>query len=522
MKKKVLALFLAATMTMGMGMTVMAAEDTYTISITEAGSVAHTYNVYQIFAGTYSETEVNGVKTEILADIKWGSNVDAQKGITVNGVTYKEAQDFAEYLQGLKDADLEAIRNDIYASLVNKTTPVDVIVSDTTKTVKSDKLPAGYYFLEDVTEADAIQNDTYSSYIIQVLGNVTVAAKSGTVTSTKKVDDVNDSTGVKEENQDTADYDIGDIVPFTLTGTIPSNYDKYETYKYAFHDKMDAGLTFKGVDSISVDGVEITEGFTVVTNPADGCTFDIVFDDMKTVSAVKANSTITVKYSAELNENCVRGEQGNLNTSWITYSNNPNAEGEGKTPDDNTIVFTYEVVVNKVDQDSNPLSGAEFEISKFNFATKTFEKCDVVVNTDGDQFTVDGIDDGVYMLVETVAPTGYNKLEDAFYFVVDAKHAFNGFIDETQRNEILSLDAYEAVWNDTNFASVKKENNVTIQFTANKEDGIVSTDVVNKSGSLLPSTGGIGTTVFYVFGGVCVLGGGALLFTKKRMSREEA
>ena len=164
------------------------------------------------------------------------------------------------------------------------------------------------------------------------------------------------------------------------------------------------GLTF---DSSSVKvfvGDEVTgtkidaSNYTVVTNPADRCTFEIVFDDLKKVTDVTANSIITVTYESTLNTNAVLGKQGNVNTAQLEYSNNPRGNGTGTTPWDNVIVFTYKVVVNKVDQAGQPLDGAEFTLTKkLNDGTEV----DMPMNIDTSKkslFTLSGLDDGVYTL----------------------------------------------------------------------------------------------------------------------------
>lgn len=266
------------------------------------------------------------------------------------------------------------------------------------------------------------------------------------------------------------------------------------------------GLTF---DSSSVkvfvgdevNGTEITTGYTVVTNKADGCTFEIVFDDLKKVTGVTANSIITVTYESTLNTDAVLGEHGNVNTAKLEYSNNPGGNGTGETPWDNVIVFTYKVVVNKVDQDNNPLEGAQFTLTK-----KLKDGTDVVVpmdvNTTLTQFTWSGLDDGDYTLTETVTPAHYNTISP-ITFTVTADHKIDWDSIST-RDDVL-----------TSLTGEKKVGEIT--FKVDKKAGSLTTDVVNNIGTILPGTGGIGTTIFYVIGGGLMVAAAILLITKKRM-----
>ena len=162
-----------------------------------------------------------------------------------------------------------------------------------------------------------------------------------------------------------------------------------------------------------------------------------------------------------------------------------------------------------------PLAGAEFKIEKLengSWVNKEF-----VVNQEGTRFSITGVDDGIYRLTETKAPEGYNMIKEPFYFVVDADHVFEGYIDDSKRAEILNLEAYQTKDEEHNFV---KAETVVLEFTADKKEGTVSTDVVNTSGSTLPSTGGMGTTVLYVFGGLLVIGAGAVLFARRRMDAQ--
>lgn len=488
--KKIAGFILAFAMILAIAMpsVVMAADTTYKLTLQNTVE-GHTYEVYQVFSGTLS-TKNN---KKVLSDLKWGSGVKAD--------AYTEtAKAKAETLTD------ETTARAFAKELVNqkKLSAATKTVQSTTGTTEIAGLAAGYYLVKDTDSSLANKNDSYTAYILQVVGDATTSVKSDVPSSEKKVKDINDSTDTETtEWQDAADWDIGDEVPFKIEGTLPSNYDKYKKYTLKFHDKEEEGLTFKSETvKVFIDNTEITEGFRVVVNPEDNDTFDVVFDNLKTTSA-KNNSVIRVEYKSVLNEKANLVKPGNKNTMYMEFSNNPNNEqgGEfGKTPDDTVIVFTYKVDVNKVDEQGNKLTGAEFTLEKKIKGTKdTWKAITKVSGTAGDVFEFKGIDDGEYRLTETRAPANYDKLSDPIYFTVTAGHVDGA-------NPYL----------DTFSGNITSGNVGTMTFTANKDSGILSTKVVNKPGSSLPETGGMGTTILYVAGAVMILAAGAFLVMQKK------
>ena len=488
--KKIAGFILAFAMILAIAMpsVVMAADTTYKLTLQNTVE-GHTYEVYQVFSGTLS-TKNN---KKVLSDLKWGSGVKAD--------AYTEtAKAKAETLTD------ETTARAFAKELVNqkKLSAATKTVQSTTGTTEIAGLAAGYYLVKDTDSSLANKNDSYTAYILQVVGDATTSVKSDVPSSEKKVKDINDSTDTETtEWQDAADWDIGDEVPFKIEGTLPSNYDKYKKYTLKFHDKEEEGLTFKSETvKVFIDNTEITEGFRVVVNPEDNDTFGVVFDNLKTTSA-KNNSVIRVEYKSVLNEKANLGKPGNKNTMYMEFSNNPNNEqgGEfGKTPDDTVIVFTYKVDVNKVDEQGNKLTGAEFTLEKKIKGTKdTWKAITKVSGTADDVFEFKGIDDGEYRLTETRAPANYDKLSDPIYFTVTAGHVDGA-------NPYL----------DTFSGNITSGNVGTMTFTANKDSGILSTKVVNKPGSSLPETGGMGTTILYVAGAVMILAAGAFLVMQKK------
>ena len=510
--KKLASLLLALVMVLSLAVTAFADEPT-TYSITINNSTAgHTYEAYQIFTGDLATNEAGN---KVLSNIVWGSGV-SEAGQTALG-------DAAAKAETLKtEADAKAFAKAVAPYLTTAAGSANTVTDG--KYVISG-LAAGYYLVKDQDGSLTGDNDSYTEYIIQVVGNVTATPKSDVPEVQKKVKDINDSTDTtKTDWQDSADYDIGDSIPFQLKATLADNVSSYTTYKVVFHDTLSKGLTYNNDAKVYIDGTE-TNGFTVTaTVNADGITtLTVSCDDVKALGAGNS-SVITVEYTAKLNENAVLGSAGNPNKVYLEYSNNPNKSesGEnhetGKTPEDTVIVFTYQTIINKVDSENKPLTGAAFKLEKLikgkDGAAGTWTTVkEFTVDETTTSFTFSGLDDGQYKLTETKTPAGYNTI-DPIYFVIEATH------DATADTPALTvLKAYLTDENGNKKTEVKDGETVNIDLgTVDLTAGSITTTVVNKSGSELPSTGGIGTTIFYVLGSILVIGAAVLLVTKKRMS----
>ena len=513
--KKLASLLLVLVMALSLAVTAFADEST-TYSITINNSTAgHTYEAYQIFTGDLATNEAGN---KVLSNIVWGSGV-SEAGQTALG-------DAAAKAETLKtEADAKAFAKAVAPYLTTAAGSANTVTDG--KYVISG-LAAGYYLVKDQDGSLTGDNDSYTEYIIQVVGNVTATPKSDVPKVQKKVKDINDSTDTtKTDWQDSADYDIGDSIPFQLKATLADNVSSYTTYKVVFHDTLSKGLTYNNDAKVYIDGTE-TNGFTVTaTVNADGTTtLTVSCDDVKALGAGNS-SVITVEYTAKLNENAVLGSTGNPNKVKLEYSNNPNKSesGEnhetGKTPEDTVIVFTYQTIINKVDSENKPLTGAAFKLEKLikgkDGAAGTWTTVkEFTVDETTTSFTFSGLDDGQYKLTETKTPAGYNTI-DPIYFVIEATH------DVTADAPTLkTLNAYLTDANGNKQTEMKDGESVNIDLgTVDLTAGSITTTVVNKSGSELPSTGGIGTTIFYVLGGVLVLAAVVLLVTKKRMSGAE-
>lgn len=483
--KRFTSLLMALTMVFTLGVTAHAAKEpaaaapAFSITINN-DKPGHTYEAYQIFAAKLFENEK---QEKVLSDIKWGNGVtpDAE---TAFGNAADKAETIATADKAQKFADeLEAYLNPANAK--------PSTFANGKYTISG--LEAGYYLIKD-QDNSVSEHDAYTSYIMQVVGNAEVKPKSDVPVVEKKVKDINDSTGVETGWQDSADYDIGDNVPFQLTATLADNVSSYDAYKIIFHDTLSAGLTFNNDAKVKFNGTDVTANFTISYDP-DRNTLTISCDNVMAFHATDS-SVITVEYTAKLNDKAVVGAAGNPNQVSLEYSNNPNPAGSGNvgnTPVDKVVVFTYETVVHKTNEKGQPLEGAGFTLFKQD-QNGDFQQ--VGQELKGDKMTIftwKGLDDGVYKLVETTTPDGYNTMEP-ITFTITAEH------DITADDPALT--------------SLTGGN----PFTGDNTSGKLEAAVENHPGFVLPGTGGIGTTVFYVAGGAMILLAGVLLFIKKRNS----
>jgi len=493
--RKILALALALVMVMGLAITASAAEgDTgYTVTINNA--TGHEYKIYQIFTGDLfldgKGTETEEDDEEILSNIKYGADY------TPNGVKVGDK---------VPDSVLEGFNP---SSITPTGAGADMTVADGKATASG--LDAGYYMVVDVTEP-LPEGETRSAVIFQVVGNTELTSKhDATPITEKKIDDKNDSTGAEDAIvwHDSADHDIGDLIDFQLSAVIPSSIEAFreanQKYPFIFHDVEEQGLTFSGITAVYVlngeEKTDLTGKYTLVTETEDDCTFEVKFEDLGAIEAIEGGSTLVVEYQSELNERAILGSQGNVNEVYGEYRNFNEPETPAFTPKDTVIAFTYKVVVNKVDEEGEALTGATFTLEKYNAATGKWDALETVEAAPEDVFTFKGLDDGKYRLTENEAPDGYNKI-DPIEFTVTADHDIEW---KTQlRTEVLNTLSGDVTTGE-------------IEFTEDLGAGSLSTDVENKAGVVLPETGGIGTTIFYILGGLLAVVAVVLLVTKKRM-----
>jgi fimbrial isopeptide formation D2 family protein/LPXTG-motif cell wall-anchored protein len=479
------------------------APTTYTLTLTGT-TTGHTYEAYQIFSGDLSGTT--------LSNVQWGSGVkdtDALIAALKNDDTLKETfgsvTDAASAAEALSKAGNDSAVAKEFATVVSQhLSTTNTSQASSATSTKISGLSAGYYLVKDKDNSvDSTKKDAYTRFILKVVADTSASVKSDVPTVEKKVKD-NPST----DWQDSADWAIGSDVPYQITGTMPSNIGDYTTYKYVFTDTMSKGLTYTaGKATIKIGEKDVTSSFKeAVTHKDDGSTVVTwSCENLKGIEGVTidANTKVVVTYSAKLNEKAVIGAAGNPNWVDLTYSNNPNKGGEGqtgKTPKDKNIVFTYKTVVNKVDQSNTPLEGAGFTLYKKGADDKYTEVGALTADTPT-QFSFEGLDDGDYELRETTTPAGYNTMSP-IDFTISATHDTNS--DDPKLTSLTGKTTTgEAAW------------------TADTNTGSLTTDVVNKKGSILPSTGGMGTTVLYVGGAALAAAAAFGIYQLRRKDNED-
>lgn len=479
--------------------------DAATATIT-APDNGHTYEILQIFKGD--------LHNSVLSNLVWGKNGNGTEGEAVPETNINELK--------AKVGDA-AVREYIVNNLLNSETPFATIGKVGENFVASMVVPTGYYLIRDKANTLTGTNESYTLYIVKITGDVMIEPKADKPSLTKKIKDVNDTTGATSDWQDSADYDIGDEVPYRLTATVASNFASYKgEYKLVFYDTMEAGLTFNESSvKVFVGTTEVASTFYTV-NKTDDHNFTVTIADLKTLTYgenntnVVAGNEIHVEFTATLNENANIGSQGNLNTGYLKFANNPNSEQPemGETPKDTVIAFTYQLDVNKVvngatENELVPKKGAHFKLEK-KIGSDTWTLIKEYTDDNTDIFVFKGLDDGQYRLTETQAPAGYNKIAPIIFNITATHTDTVPEITDTNRKDILT--ALNGTVNDG-----------VIEFThdkTNDPDRLV-TNIVNKSGATLPETGGIGTTIFYVLGGMMFVGAALILVVRRKAEADE-
>lgn len=495
--KKIAAIMFAFMMVVSMSCNVKADEGTSsttkgTITISNA-IPGQTYKIYKILdLESYS---TNVVKGEEKGNFAYKPSSEWANFIKGENVKDKYFTFDGEYVSWKKDANVEtfaklAIEHANKENAVIEAEKTEVasaaIEGNNTSTVTFKNLPLGYY-LVDSSVGTLCSLDTTNK-------DATIQEKNGVPSVDKKV------SSTKTGTYDIANTaSIGDTVYFKTTITAQPG-----AQNYVLHDKMDAGLTFNesSVKAIlnkneTKKDTELTgTDYSVVTSDLEDsgpkCTFHIEFTP-KLCESLKADDTITVTYSATLNDKAVIGSTGNVNETKLRY-------GDSKeTTETKTHTFTYDIPVFKYtmkDTEKKPLEHAKFTLSlkedgsnpikfKKNGVNNIYIKDQTgtiteVESPQGGKFTFEGLGAGTYYLTETKQPDGYNKLAKSVKIEIDV----NGAI-KVDGNMIKGVDKL--------------------------------VEVENKTGTVLPSTGGMGTTMIYLIGGVLVLGSGVVLVTKRRV-----
>ena len=521
--KKVFAAAAAIATVFGLAATTVATANaadnaTLTVSTTDAKFAGKTVNAYKMFSATVSG---DGKAVSYTLTDEWKPFFKNSVGLT--GVTDENVNDKAnDYVSKLKDSTLVA-----FATKASNwaQTKANNITADATATVSADAsngkytatftgLGYGYYVVAVPGATLANAKSQYATLVSVHSTKVDADIKGDLPTVDKKVQV--DGTG-----KDATDAKIGDTLTFTLTSTIP-DMSAYDTYTFNFKDTLSKGLTFGQVKSVKVENVTLTENtdYTVTTPTAsNNNTLTVAMKDFKTKQQANAGKKITVTYTATLNENAVVGGAGNVNSAKIQYSNNPSTNGTGESEPSKVRVFTYGFTVDKYTGDqytdaATRLAGAEFTLahkdgSAISFVqvsagsatanavyrvAKAGETGTTTITTPANGKVVfEGLKNGEYTLTETKAPAGYNKLASAIGVKVNCQ---NNGTDTT--NATVTITYNNDNGNDYNQTA---------------SNGVIP--VQNKSGAILPGTGGMGTIAFTVIGVLVIALGVAWTLKRK-------
>ena len=474
--KRVLALLAALALVLAMAVPAWAEGKTGSITV-EKAKAGETYSIYKIFDVVSYDTSVSPSKIVYKVTSEWKDffaignagvkyiTLDKNDQVSKTSLDASNAADFA------KDAIEWANTKKIKATASEVADEKGVTFTD---------VADGYYLVNTSLGALCSLNN--------VTGNNALVSEKNSVPSVEKK--VKNGSVYDDSNS----AKIGDTVDYQTTITITGNVKNV-----VLHDKMEKGLTFDNNSvKVRVDNGDVAvSNYTLTTsNLSDVCTFEIEFKD-DYIANLPAGTQIIVTYSASLNENAVIGTTGNKNDTWLKY-------GNGGSVTDETKTYSYSFDLVKTDNSNKLLAGAQFELytnknctnkvalvrdgndyrvaSATEKATTTFTSA-VIVSNDTSKITVKGLKgETSYWLKEIKAPEGYNELEEPYEFIMGA-------------------DNMSATLNGTQW-----------------EDGGVH--VINNAGTTLPSTGGMGTTVFYVVGGGLMAVAVVLLVTKKRMENK--
>ncbi|MDB1874851.1 isopeptide-forming domain-containing fimbrial protein [Collinsella aerofaciens] len=531
----------------------------------------NTFKAYQIFKAKVVDEKDKG---KVASDIEWSSTTIGSKVIAaIQGSTkYKElvkadstkalaadatAPVVAEWLSNnVTDTNASSASSSegtrvapgdvlyaIAAAVTDETPAGNGIPVDTSWTrpaITSDgHYGDGYYlFVSDGLKAD--KPNTGTSPIFAIVGGepVTVTEKTSIPTVEKKV--LNDSK-VKDANitdqtgwEDYADSQIGQKVNYKLTGTIADNYATYDSYAYKFTDTLSQGLTYaKGsLEVYALNNESYTKidqnSYTVVEPAEDNNnTLTVSFNDKGLKSATAANESdllnidaktqIVVFYKAELNSKASYEAPGNKNEVYLEYSNNPMAEGTGKSEIDVVTDHVFRLDVTKTDKDTgSALTGknlqAGFKVKVIRGDEGTLdnkwlgENGEIVEESQAYEFKtqlddgkvyIPGLDTGTYQITETTTPTGYNTVAP-FEITVTPSYKKNG-----------ELDTLTVSSNNKEMTVIKDANGATIPLT-----------IKNKKGSGLPLTGLNGVTFTWIAGGAVLCIGVAHLIRSRKQAEE--
>jgi fimbrial isopeptide formation D2 family protein/LPXTG-motif cell wall-anchored protein len=540
--KKILALLLAAVMCMSMSMAAFA-EETYSITITNDSAamsiVGKTYTAHKLFDVTYSGTNyaysINtsnpfystaGAKAVLDTYFDFTDTSDpAVKTVTVK----TEKQDATS--KTLSASDVRAL-----ADALNQYIPTTggTSATATSESVTINLTEAGYYIVTGTVKPTDPANSTMEIVSAVILDNAdptaTVKPKASVPTLDKKTTAVTDGGQVLDAAGKAAVAKVGTTVSYELDSVAP-DLTGYTDYTFTFGDRITAGLDYV-TNSFKLKVGTGTAATVTPTIAADGrsFTYTIPFNTLKTYTQGDA---IVLPYDCVVNATALTTDFEN-NTAKLTYSHSPYDTTTNETPEKKTYIIDLNLDVDKIDGSTSDkrLDGAEFRLFRevtadgaaastreyYHWDTTNNKVTWVTAEADADKFTtgtngnltqqVRGLDQGTYYLEETEAPKGYNRLKDPVEVVIVATESANG---ETV--------TYTATYGGKSATMTNGVVSLTDAQSSNKQP-VATGKIENNAGVELPSTGGIGTTIFYVIGSILVIGAGIVLVTRRKMGAQ--
>lgn len=467
--KKFFAVLMALVLVLSMGTVALAAgETTPTGTITINNAVeGESYTIYKMFK--YEPLAGDRTKGRYIAENdKWTAFVNGEASAYL---AFDEDAGTIVWVGEETDVrKAELAKKAVAYAKANTIAGQTIEATDTTVTF--DNLALGYYAVDTSLGTICALTTTKT--------DATVEEKNGQPTVEKNI--------VEGDNLvDANNVAIGDTVNYQATITAGKG-----TVKYVLHDTMSAGLTFDAGSVVVKKGdatLNAGTDYTLITDCEDGCTFEI---DLSSAyeETLKEGDKIVVTYSATLNSDAVIGNSGNPNEIVLKYGD------AQETTKDTVITYTTKLVIDKfetVDGEKVPLKGAGFTLYKKN-AEGAYVVVKEIAAGETTEFVWTGLSEGDYKLSETTPPAGYNTIKDIEFTITCTEP------------KTVAAATDKAAWSD---------DSDVISVTA---EGTFEGEIENKTGSLLPETGGIGTTIFYVVGLALMLGAAILLITKKRMT----
>lgn len=515
--KKILALLMAAMLIFAMTITASAEEPTTgSITITNA-TIGEDYAAYKIFDATY---EANDHSKVSYTYTKTGESDAVYAALTAAGSPFTLAPTTTTNVYNVTttETDGAAIADWLEANVIDLLTAAAGPVEAATDTVTFSGLDFGYYYITSTLDT-TVTLDTNNPTV-----NVIDKNQGG-----PDIDPDGKKIAEGSETATISSARYGDTVSYQITGTT-TNYDRTEKVTTVYvNDTLGAGLDYdKTTVAVTLGGNALTvdEDYTI-TYGADDHSFKItidMYDDANNQFLYDSPSDLVVTYNAILNEDATIAGAGNKNTAYIDYRTENDTETETdtdyhKSSDVETVTYTYALAILKVDETGAPLEGAIFSVEDAdgNAVNVTATADAGVYNYDAESTSnlvtspasgliiIKGVDAGTYTITETQAPAEYNKLASP----IDITAA----LESTSTYTETITTYYDA---DGNVTQTEVTGGSSTTTTAPVP--VVATTVQNHKGAELPTTGGIGTTIFYVVGGILVIGAAILLITKKRMS----